>query len=96
MTANALRGQWDKKNLHEAMRELNSQLEPTGISSIEAALRWICFHSALGPQDAVILGASKPAYIEQNIAWINHGPLPANLVDALNKLVRTGTGDKAV
>ncbi|PQE05038.1 hypothetical protein CJF30_00004831 [Rutstroemia sp. NJR-2017a BBW] len=33
--------------LHEAMAELKSILAPLGISSRSAALRWICWHSAL-------------------------------------------------
>jgi aflatoxin B1 aldehyde reductase len=33
--------------LHEAMAELKSILAPLGISSRDAALRWICCHSAL-------------------------------------------------
>ncbi|KAM3066742.1 Aflatoxin B1 aldehyde reductase member 2 [Clarireedia jacksonii] len=33
--------------LHEAMTELKSILDPLGISSRDAALRWICWHSVL-------------------------------------------------
>lgn len=78
--------QYDKKELHEAIKILDQALEPTGISKIEAALRWIAFHSQLQTQDGIILGASKPHYVEQNIQAIREGPLPAEIVAAMEKL----------
>ncbi|KAM4057920.1 aldo/keto reductase family protein [Hirsutella rhossiliensis] len=45
-------------------------IEPLAISNIEASMRWISSHSALGPDDGVILGASKPSQLERNLEGI--------------------------
>lgn len=56
------------------------------VSKIEAALRWISYHSSLGPEDGIILGASKPQYLDQNIEAIQKGPLPAEVADSMGGL----------
>ena len=57
---------FDKPELHDAIRKLNDALEPLGISKIEASLRWICYHSKLGSNDGIILGASKTEQLVAN------------------------------
>lgn len=89
LTATSLRGQWDKPELHQAIKALNATLEPTGITSIEAALRWISYHSKLTPSDAIILGATKMSYIEQNVASLGKGELPADVVSAMDAIWAT-------
>ncbi|GAP89754.1 putative aldo keto [Rosellinia necatrix] len=81
--------QYDKKELHDAVRYLDSVLEPTGVSKIEAGLRWICYHSQLSPEDGIILGASKPHYLNENVASIRKGPLPVEIVTAIEKAWET-------
>lgn len=49
--------------LHNAQRKLADSTRELGITPIEAALRWVIYHSALQEQDGVILGASKEAQI---------------------------------
>jgi aflatoxin B1 aldehyde reductase len=48
------------------------------LDNIEAALRWVYFHSLLKPEygDAVIIGASKLSQLEANLNYIKKGPLP--------------------
>lgn len=78
---------YDKPSMHTALNNLQATiLEPLGISSAEAALRWICFHSALGEADSVILGSSRIRQIVQNVRDIQKGPLPRNAIDALQNL----------
>ncbi|KAI1127658.1 Aldo/keto reductase [Nemania abortiva] len=84
--------QYDKKELHDAIKYLTSVLEPANISKIEAGLRWICYHSQLGPDDGIILGASKPHYLEENVAAIRKGPLPEDIVTAIEKAWGTLSG----
>lgn len=84
--------QYDKKELHDAIRYLSSVLEPAGVSKIEAGLRWICYHSQLRPEDGIILGASKPHYLEENVASIRKGPLPDEIVAAIEKTWETLSG----
>ncbi|KAL6837914.1 NADP-dependent oxidoreductase domain-containing protein [Trichoderma camerunense] len=63
----------------------------------EVALRWMTNHSKLGSDypDAVLIGASSATHIEQNILDLEKGPLPEDVITALNKaweLVRSITG----
>lgn len=85
-TATALKAQYDKKEFHDAIHSLNAILQPAGISSIEAALRWISFHSCLTPEDGIILGATKAHYIVENAKSIQKGPLPQDIVNVIEKL----------
>ena len=80
------KAQYDKPSMHTAIKNLETTLQPLGISGTEAALRWICFHSALGKADSVILGSSRIEQIEQNVKDIAKGLLPQNVVDALQSL----------
>ena len=58
-----------------------------GIPPAEAALRWAMHHSPLdgAKGDAVMIGASKLAYFEQNMAALAKGPLPAEVVAAYDQ-----------
>lgn len=69
--------------LQNAKQMFEDALKPLEISDREASLRWLAYHSALGDEDAIILGASKLEQISQNVESINKGPLPKNLVDAI-------------
>ncbi|KAJ7750664.1 NADP-dependent oxidoreductase domain-containing protein [Mycena maculata] len=73
----AFRIWYDKPAMHDATH---------GISKVEACLRWVCFHSALGPGDRVILGASKPAQLAPNLAAIGNGRLPEEVVKAMDAI----------
>ena len=57
------------------------------IPPAEAALRWAMHHSPLdgAKGDAVIIGASKMTYFEQNMASLAKGPLPAEVVTAYDQ-----------
>ncbi|KAL2706290.1 hypothetical protein AAEP93_001540 [Penicillium crustosum] len=58
-----------------------------GLSEAECALRWIVNHSALKKefQDAVLIGASSPSQLEQNLLDLEKGPLPEEIVQALDE-----------
>ena len=59
--------------------------EKHGLSLIEIALRWVQHHSVLTPSDGVILGASSAAQLEQNCVASEKGPLPEDVVKALDE-----------
>ncbi|POS72959.1 hypothetical protein DHEL01_v208649 [Diaporthe helianthi] len=86
--------QYDKQELHDAINALDKILQPANISKIEAAMRWIAYHSSLGPEDGIILGASKLRYLDENIAAINKGPLPAEIASAMGELWGPVSGQK--
>ncbi|KAJ7650790.1 NADP-dependent oxidoreductase domain-containing protein [Roridomyces roridus] len=58
-----------------------------GMSESEAALRWLAHHSALKNElgDKVILGVSGKGHLEENLVALEKGPLPADVVQALEK-----------
>ncbi|KAK7534341.1 NADP-dependent oxidoreductase domain-containing protein [Phyllosticta citribraziliensis] len=58
-----------------------------GIGEAEAALRWLAHHSALSKDkgDAVIVGASSSKHLEENLVALEKGPLPDDVVEALNQ-----------
>ncbi|KAI8719698.1 Aldehyde reductase [Fusarium sp. LHS14.1] len=77
---------YDKKEMHSAVIKLNETIFAMGISSIEASLRWIFYHSVLGPKDGVIIGASRVDQIKSNVESIAKGPLPAEVVQSMDSL----------
>lgn len=84
MSTDARRYDTDKH--HEAIKFLDKMLGPHGIPKTEVALRWLAFHSQLQPQDAIIIGSSKIAQVKQNMAAIEKGPLPNDVVAALDNV----------
>ncbi|CAK7201647.1 hypothetical protein SEUCBS139899_004356 [Sporothrix eucalyptigena] len=57
-----------------------------GIPTAEAALRWVSHHSILKREhgDAVIIGASSAAQLEENLTSLEKGPLPDEVVQAFD------------
>lgn len=49
----------------------------------EIALRWIQHHSKLRSSDGVIIGASNITQLEENIKDAEKGPLPEEVVEAV-------------
>ena len=82
----AFRHWYDKPGMHKAMEKLKALCDEHGISTEEASLRWIMFHSSLKEGDGVIVGASKPSQIEGCGKMITFGYLPEDLVTRMNAL----------
>lgn len=76
-----------KESYFQAIDLLRQACEKTGISMVEAAFRWLACHSALSFEhgDAIIIGASKPQQLIQNVETVGNGPLPAQLVNAFEQ-----------
>ena len=68
------------------MNDFKSVLTPLNISASEASIRWIFHHSKLGEHDAVILGASKLEQIKDSLRSISAGPLPDDVVKAIDSI----------
>ncbi|KAH6611689.1 NADP-dependent oxidoreductase domain-containing protein [Boeremia exigua] len=71
-----------------ALRHWNQIAEHAGDSSVNLAYRWAVFNSKLdaGLGDAVILGASRPAQLENTLSALDAGPLKPETVDQIEKL----------
>jgi len=77
-----------KESLYKALDEWQVIAKDAGISKVSLAYRWVAYHSALKPSlgDAIILGASKVAQLQESLKAIEDGPLDAKTakrVDAL-------------
>jgi aryl-alcohol dehydrogenase-like predicted oxidoreductase len=57
----------------DAVDELRGAAEKAGRSMIDLSLNWLLHHT---PTDCVILGASTPEQLQQNLDALGRGPLP--------------------
>ncbi|KAK6852107.1 hypothetical protein PG995_012232 [Apiospora arundinis] len=73
---------YDTEKHHAAIRALDKALQPyhESISKTDVALRWLAFHSQLGPDDAIIIGGSKISQVRRSAAAIAQGPLPKDIL----------------
>ncbi|KAJ5632860.1 Aldo/keto reductase [Penicillium lividum] len=71
----------------DALELLRSLGEKYDLTEAECGLRWMMHHSALKKElgDAVLIGASSPAQLEKNLLDFEKGPLPEEIVQALDK-----------
>ncbi|KAJ7149744.1 NADP-dependent oxidoreductase domain-containing protein [Mycena crocata] len=76
---------WNEPNF-KALDLLRPAIAPHDITESEAALRWLAHHSALRKEfgDAVIVGVSSKKHLEENLEALDKGPLPADVVEALD------------
>ncbi|KZP20997.1 Aldo/keto reductase [Athelia psychrophila] len=65
-------------------QQLKEVLNQHGISMSAAAQRWLQHHSALGPNDSVVIGVSKISQLEGTIKDCEGGPLPEDVVQLLD------------
>lgn len=71
----------------DALDLLRPVAEEFGLTEAECALRWMMHHSELKADmgDGVIIGASSTKHMESNMLDFEKGPLPAEVVAALDK-----------
>jgi aflatoxin B1 aldehyde reductase len=79
---------YGEEKLREAHRTLVEAIQPLAISGVEAAVRWICYHSALDRDDGVIFGASTISQIEETLQAVKKGPLPEATALQLEQVYR--------
>ncbi|KAL3421890.1 aldehyde reductase [Phlyctema vagabunda] len=77
-----------KDSLYEALDEWATIADSLKISKAALAYRWVTYNSALKVEhgDAVIVGASKPAQLEESLKAIEDGPLDQATVDKIEAL----------
>ena len=81
------RSRYFKDTTFEALRIIEEAANKHHLTLIETALRWIVHHSALnikGGHDGIILGVSNETQLKQNLADVEKGPLPDDVVKALD------------
>lgn len=73
--------------MFDALELLRPAAKKHGLTEAECALRWMTHHSLLKREhgDAVIIGASSTKHLEENLTDLEKGPLPDDVVEALDK-----------
>lgn len=78
-------------------KTLAEHRDETGVvmSGHEVALRWLRHHSALSGAcgDAIVFGARTEAQLEETLKALEGGPLPAVLVQAVERCYEEVKGD---
>lgn len=71
----------------EAVRMIREAVDKAGLTPVETALRWVVHHSKLnikdGGSDGVLIGVGKMEHLDSNLDDLEKGPLPAEVVEAL-------------
>jgi aflatoxin B1 aldehyde reductase len=77
-----------KDSLLEAAHAIAAAAQREGITGHAVALRWILHHSALDASrgDAIVIGASSLAQLEENLQICRAGPLPSHLVQMVDEM----------
>jgi aflatoxin B1 aldehyde reductase len=82
------RKRYFKDSTFEALQLIEPVVEKHGLTMVETALRWVIHHSALNINDGtdgVIIGVSSLEQLDQNLKSCEAGPLPEEVVQALDK-----------
>ena len=69
----------------DAMDLISAAAQKHGLSEAQVTLRWLEHHSWLAKDldDAIIVGASSVKHLEENLTDLEGGPLPDDVVEAL-------------
>ncbi|KAH8422878.1 uncharacterized protein LDX57_000631 [Aspergillus melleus] len=82
------RDRYCKSSVFSALSFLEPLVTRHGLTLVEVALRWCVHHSALRVTDGqhgVITGFSSLGQLESNLEDLEKGPLPEELVEALDQ-----------
>jgi aflatoxin B1 aldehyde reductase len=88
-TGQMYRDRYFKDATFEALRIIEPVASKHNLTLLEIALRWCVHHSELktrvkGGNDGVIIGVSSIAQLEGNLRDLKKGPLPEDVVQALD------------
>jgi len=81
------RGRYWNDRYFDALDLLRPVAAAHGLTEAECALRWMTHHSLLKREqgDAVIIGASSVRHMEENMVDLEKGPLPEEVLRALDR-----------
>jgi len=79
------RGRYWNDAYFDAMDAIRAAAEKYGLTVAEVALRWVEHHSLMRSKlnDAIIVGASSAKHLEENLADLEKGPLPEDVVEVM-------------
>ncbi|KAI2618245.1 aflatoxin B1 aldehyde reductase member 2 [Hypoxylon sp. NC1633] len=88
-TGPAYRNRYFKESTFRALQTIEKAVEKhSGLTMIEVALRWVVHHSKLkikGGNDGILIGVSSHDQLEGNLDILEKGPLPEDVVAALDE-----------
>lgn len=69
----------------DALEDIRAAASKHSLTEAECALRWLLHHSVLDAAlgDKIIIGASRAAQLEENLVHLEKGPLPDDVVTAM-------------
>lgn len=78
-------GRYWNDSYFDALEAIRGAGEAHGLAVAEISLRWLKHHSELKQalNDAIIVGASSTKHLEQNLTDLEKGPLPDDVVEAV-------------
>lgn len=79
---------YNRPKLLAALSDWESVAKEAGLSKAALAYKWVAYHSALSPQfeDAIIVGASRPAQLDETLHNLRSGPLAPDIVVKIEDL----------
>lgn len=93
------RKRYFKDATFDALRIIEPVAEKHGLTLLEVALRWVVHHSKLnvkGGGDGIIIGVSSEAQLEGNLRDLEKGPLPEEVVQALDEAWKVAKAETPV
>ena len=74
------------KFFFDGLETIRPAAKNRGLNETECALRWLAHHSVLkgNSGDGIIVGASNVKHLEENLEALSKGPLPDEVVEAIN------------
>ena len=82
------RKRYFKDSTFEALRIVEEATQKHNLTLLETSFRWLVHHSALkikDGHDGIILGISSVGQLKSNLADVEKGPLPEDVVKALDE-----------
>lgn len=92
------RARYFRDSTFKSLQLVENAAEKHNLTMIETALRWMVHHSALkikDGNDGIIVGVSSVAQLENNLDNIEKGPLPDEVVKALDEAWQVSKADTA-
>ena len=70
----------------DALAEFHQSCEGHGLDGVSVALRWLVHHSQLNAErnDGIIIGASSPEHLRDNLTAVTGGSLPTDVLTAID------------
>ncbi|KAI5467182.1 aldo/keto reductase [Mariannaea sp. PMI_226] len=82
------RERYYRDSVFKALQTIEASIEKNNLTMVETALRWMVHHSKLkikDGNDGILIGTSSVAQLESNLTDLEKGPLPQEVVEALDQ-----------